>query len=840
MMKGIFSIVILLLLSAGTLKAQDSMLVRVHPQYDQVGWIQRALFGENYRKEWAMEVNVPVLRLSKFQGGLHPTELGGGMQSRSLRVTDTSGREWVMRSIEKRPDLVIPLRFRETFVRDLVDDATSDQHPFSALIVPKLGDALQIPHLEPVLMYVAPDPLLGEYDSLFSNTVVLLEPRSVKGKSENTEKVLKDLFHDNLNTFDAATFLKARVLDLLLADWDRHADQWRWQLMNTDQGKKYLPVPRDRDQVLSVTQGALPVLIKGLYVMPRVPGFSKKMKKPDHYLFKSGFLNADYAAQFSLEQWNTIVKQAVDALSDSVLSAAVASLPEPAYQLRGKYFLESLKARRDAIPAAMEGYYLFSNKIVDVRLTDSPEQVMITDSTGGTVIRAYDLLRPGRLLFSKFYPAALTREIRLYTLNGNDSIVVNRSAAATKLRIITEAGDKSLSVNGTASQLKLYQQAANIRFYGSKKPRRVYEQDTLNGFTPVNLYHLVFPLMTIGVNPDDGFMFGAGIQLQRQRGFRKFPYASQHRLLFAHSFSTDAYRLNYSSEWKNVFRKTDIITEVNINAPRNTYNYFGQGSGSVFDEGKGIEFYRTRFNSYSLNTGLKRAVGKHWSVYLGPSLHLYAVDSNENNGKFITQATQVGTYDSLIINRNKFHLGAKLGINFSDIDRIFLPTKGLGASLTVAGYKGVSQFARDLVQLNSSFYFHLPLNNNHTLVFSNRTGGIATIGTPGFYQSAFLGGQGNLLGYRQFRFAGRHAFYNNTELRIKLTYLHSYLLPGELGLRSFFDLGRVWVKDDVSDRWHNGAGAGLYYGVAEMLILNFAAGYSPDGWYPFFSVGLRF
>jgi hypothetical protein len=70
------------------------------------------LMGRNYRQEWTTPVTVPVLDLAKEQGGLKPVRQGGGKQTQTLRVTDPSGKEWILRSIEKYPEAAIPVDLR--------------------------------------------------------------------------------------------------------------------------------------------------------------------------------------------------------------------------------------------------------------------------------------------------------------------------------------------------------------------------------------------------------------------------------------------------------------------------------------------------------------------------------------------------------------------------------------------------------------------------------------------------------------------------------------------------------------------------------------------------------
>jgi hemolysin activation/secretion protein len=114
------------------------------------------------------------------------------------------------------------------------------------------------------------------------------------------------------------------------------------------------------------------------------------------------------------------------------------------------------------------------------------------------------------------------------------------------------------------------------------------------------------------------------------------------------------------------------------------------------------------------------------------------------------------------------------------------------------------------------------------------------MGKTTFYQSLFIGGHENLLGYRQFRFAGQHSVYNNLEARVRLFNFRGYVIPGEFGLLGFYDIGRVWEKGENSSEWHNGTGAGLYFAPAKLAVLSAVMGHSSEGWYPYITLGFRF
>src|ERR1700679_3296913 len=66
----------------------DSVVIKIRPAYNKVNGIHRWFFGENYRKEWAAPVKLPLIDIKKVHGGLTPEEYGGGMETKSVRMKD--------------------------------------------------------------------------------------------------------------------------------------------------------------------------------------------------------------------------------------------------------------------------------------------------------------------------------------------------------------------------------------------------------------------------------------------------------------------------------------------------------------------------------------------------------------------------------------------------------------------------------------------------------------------------------------------------------------------------------------------------------------------------------
>lgn len=572
---------------------KDSITVVANAKYGQAGKFKKSFLGENYRKEWAAETSLPILQLSKLFGGLTPVKQGGGMQSVSLRLTDPTGREWALRSVNKRTESLIPEELHGTFVQDVLDDATSAQHPYSALMIPALANAVNVPHAHPIIGFVAPDPILGQYAGLFENTVALLEEREPLGDSDNSAKAVRKLQEDNDDDFKPKAYLRARMLDVMVSDWDRHEDQWRWYNENqntNDKDKDYIPIPRDRDQALRVTQGFLMKDIYQRFVNPVMQGFTMGIPNIRYSLFKSRFLNAHPSNQLSHKEWTKEVDQFVARLTDSVLRQSVNSLPQSSIAIRGEQIFRTLQSRRDALPTAMEQYYRFINNIVDIHFSDKNEKVEIVNTKDrGLNVKVSKINKDGRVtktIMDKVYEENLTKEIRLYLSEGQDSLLINNTNSPIKLRIIGDSLPKTYVIDNSRSRIKLYENTSNSTILGEKKRVKLHRgKDSVNtAFVPVNLYNSWLPLLTAGYNADDGFSLGLGAAYTHQRGFRKAPFTYKQQITVATAFRTGAYKIHYRGEWEDVIGNADFVIDALAKAPDNTQNFFGVGNNSLFLE----------------------------------------------------------------------------------------------------------------------------------------------------------------------------------------------------------------------------------------------------------------
>jgi hemolysin activation/secretion protein len=148
--------------------------------------------------------------------------------------------------------------------------------------------------------------------------------------------------------------------------------------------------------------------------------------------------------------------------------------------------------------------------------------------------------------------------------------------------------------------------------------------------------------------------------------------------------------------------------------------------------------------------------------------------------------------------------------------------------------------ASNFSQFNSDLSFFTSFQWPARFIIATRVGGGINFGHYEFYQSQYLSGTENLRGYRKFRFAGDKIFYSNTEVRMKVADINTYLFPGALGILGFYDVGRVWMKGETSKSWHKGYGGGLWLIPLNRFVITACYTTSKEGALPLISFGFQF
>lgn len=832
-------------------QAPDSVTTVVASEYDEVGMVHRFWLGDSYRKLYNTPVKMRMMDLGTEKGGLEIVKLGGGMQTQSLRLVDTTGRQWVLRSIQKYPERSLPETLRKTIAKDVVQDQISIAHPFGALTVPPFNVALEIPHAAPELVYVGDDPGLGEYRELFKNRPYMFEPRMPfeDSKTDNTEKVIRKLVQDNDQWTDQQLTLRARLLDFVLGDWDRHEDNWRWD-PEKEKGKKiYTPVPRDRDKVYYKTSGVFPVLLSYQWLKANVQPFGPKIRNVPHWNFNARHFDRFFLNRLDKEAWQDEVAVLQQTLTDSLINVAMEQLPDTIAALSADELVSNIRARRDGLMESAMTYYHSLARDVDIPLSGKNEFVDIRYRKDGRItLDVHNKKKDGtegrRLLKRTFLPEE-TRELRIYGIDGEDVYKLHGSGQSPiKLRIIGGAGrDRYASTEAfrNGDKVWLYERKDTtlnaMENLGPVKQKLSNDTAVHDYEYDAFVYDRKGVLFNLNYGPDRGLILGLGYLIENQ-GFRKKPYAYRHEFMVNYLTGRESFMLHYSGAFKALVGKHDLTVNLSSLGPKNLSNFFGYGNNSIFDKrGNGRNYYRNRYDLVNADILLENNVTDDWKIYYGSSSQFYHSSLANNGGRFFGEWHAQHPDEPLF--GSKSFTGLAVGGVYDTRDNVDNTKSGmlLTARADWKSELGGGQQRYAALQSSFSFYKSTP---DERLILANRTGFQAVWGDPYFFQHAQIGGERSLRGFNSQRFTGKTALYNNLEGRLKLFSFASYLMPGTLGAIGFYDVGRVWMTDEESETWHNGYGGGFYFMPGDLLTIQGVVGFSREATLPYIRVGLTF
>jgi hypothetical protein len=851
--------------------------VKASDQYE-AGNGKKKIFGENYRAAWAQEIDVPVFDLGKEQGGLKILQKGGGQQTLSLRMEDSSGREFVIRSIEKFPEKAVPQMFRKTFIQDLVQDQISSAHPYAAVVVPPLAEAAGIYHTNPSLVYVPDDPRLGIYRKDFANTLALFEERPAGdwsdkayfGNSENiinTTKVLEKLAKDNDNRVDETFVLKSRLFDLWIGDWDRHDDQWRWASFKNKNGETYRPVPRDRDQTFFVNEGIIPKFWSRRWALPKFEGFAEDIRWPSGLSFNARYFDRSFLTSLPEEEWIKIAKDLQNRLTDEVIEKSIKEWPEEIYKLHGDEVIRKLKARRSNLVTYAQSHYKFLARDVDIVGSNKQEQVEVNRLPNGDVqVRMLKLDKggtPGKNFYNRLFKFSETKSIRIYGLGGDDKfILTGTSPKSILVRVIGGDGNDLLKddshVRGLRKRTLYYDitKASQITSAGETGDRTSSDPSVNAYDRKAFKYDRLAPLIIGNFNPDDGLFVGAGFYYQKE-GFRKIPFKSRHLAMASIAPRTNSYNFLYRGDFTDVIGKWGMEANVDIKAPNYVNNFFGMGNETTFDRNidenpsydleRAIDFYRFRFEEVKLEAYLTRKVGGFGSIKIGPALQRLEIEET-NKDRFINEFALTLPYD--LFSEYNSYVGLSWDFTFDKRNNSQVPSRGVMIKATGRNMAGTNTGANNFSSYEGSASIYQSLGFPARIMFAARIGGGLNTGDYEFYQAQILDGKTELRGLRKTRFYGDKKFYTNLEMRIKLFSIRTYLFPASLGVLGFHDLGRVWYKDasgldpsatsGKSNAWHKGWGGGVWFTPFNLAVLSLEAGHSREGTLGYVRLGFMF
>ena len=817
--------------------ADSTITVAANPDYDRSG-LYEFFFGKGYRDVWAADIEVPVFDLATFGGpGLRPVQRGGGMQTVSIRLEDDDGNQWVLRSVDKAVGKGIPEPLRSTVAEDIYQDQTSTQHPYGATPVAALAGSLGLHHTNPQYVWVPDDERFGPYRPLVADRLMLFEERPRGDETDRptfgapldtdgTPTVYANVVEDNDDRVDQHSFLRHRLFDIWINDWDRHGDQWRWAEFEDEgiKGKRYEPIPRDRDQAFFNVTGVFPSLAK--YVVPKLVRFDEEFGSIKGLTTNGLDLDRRFLNELTREDFEQAARAFQAEATDARIDAALAVWPESVQRLTGDEIGSKLRARRSQMDEVAERYYELLAGIVDVVGSDEHERFEVTRLGGGrTQVQMFKTSKEGeveKLLYDRTFEPDDTEEIRLYGLGGRDRYVATGEGGGPRVRMIGGTGQDEYADRSAGGRVFVYDTPRRTEIGETSGPTQLELDDdaATRSYRPKDFERdFAAPVPALSYNSTDGLFIGGGY-LWTRYGFQQLPFKQQHLAVVQVAPFTGGVQGAYAGRFVVPDSRRAYDLALSGNTPQRELNFYGLGNDTPEDPPFDEEIDLAR---------VQLAADVVWMVGEGSEL------SAGLRGDF-------ADFDSFAGFSGDPRLYGGVGVEamLEAVDLVANPRQGLRleASADVlqdaldGNGEGFSPYGRFYGALTA---YATPLDFPR-VTLALRGGAAHRAGAFPFYDAAFVGGQGGQMettrGFVRERFAGRGAVFGNAEARLGLGRGASYFGPVEYGVLGFADAGRVFygeaLPQNASDEFHLGYGGGIWATFYDLVTLRVDAGFSDE------------
>lgn len=815
----------------------------------QKSLFHKFLFGNHYRKYYSLPIEAKTATLDTLMGGLKPIREGGGHQSISLRLSDPKGREYVMRAMKKSAtqflqsvafkDQYIVNDFENTYAENFLLDFYTTSHPYTPFAVGNLADRIGLAHSNPILYYIPKQNTLKEFNSNFGDQLYMVEERPADNHLEgknfgnptniiSTSDMMKNLHKDEKYTVDENEYIKARLFDMLIGDWDRHDDQWRWGEYKKDGKVIYKPIPRDRDQAFSKYDGTLLSLLMNIPALRHMRTFKDKIDNVKWLNREPYPLDLAFLKTAEEKDWIAQAKYIQENLSDTDIDNAFKSLPKEVQDETIKDIQQKLKSRKRELQKYASEYFDVLSHTVMIAGTDKKDKFVIRHSARKTLeIQVFRVKKEGdELLYTKTVTDAKTSNLWIYGLDDNDTFeVTGNEKSNIKIRLIGGQNNDTYNIeNGKRVIVYDFKSKQNTYNLDSKTATQLtddYDVNLYNYEKPK--YNVISGLPNIGYNPDDGVKLGFNLNYT-VNNFKQNPYTQKHVLNGFYYFATEGFELDYAAHFPGLLGKWVIDVESQYTTPNFTVNYFGYGNETINNtEQFGMDYNRVRIQKFNVSAAI-RHVGRYGSEFsVQPMLQQMRVEETKNRFIDIPNIINPAIFGSQVFG------GAKIKYHFKNSDFAAKPTLGIVFMISGAWMANLDNTKQNFPTLESLLGFTHKIDSNGKLVLATLLKGKAILNNNyEFYQGAALGGDTDLRGYRNERFLGSSYFSQSTDLRLSIGKIQKTIAPLTYGILAGFDYGRIWLDGENSRKWHQDYGGGFWLNAINVLTARVTYFKSPD------------
>ena len=446
------------------------------------------------------------------------------------------------------------------------------------------------------------------------------------------------------NSFDRLAYLRARVLDLWVDNYDRHRGQWRW--MRLPGKAEWQPLPEDPDFVLIHRDGQVARSVRSQ--VPQYLKFSEKFPgRIDGALLNSAEMDRWILAGATAADFESIAHDLQSRFTDQVIDGALRQMPAEWYAIRGAELAAALRSRREVLVDYLLRVYRYYAQVVDIHATDRSEQVAIVRHADGAVEVTVALAdRADAPYYRRRFLATETDEVRVYLHGGDDR--VDRSGPAggpITVRVIAGGGQDTVD-DSKSGGTDIWRDAGTLNV--TRGPGTDVRNDVWPNPVPVkdapwieprSYGHWTVPTPVFGYAPDVYLYLGYGFT-RTSWGFRTEPAKRVQTLRGAITTGDTRGKLEYLG----TFRRPASGFGYQLGAYASgveAFNYFGYGNDS--DEIADRARYKTRENVFQVTPVIRYEAGLRTEAFIGPEVRYSQTPTD--SGTLVAEEAPAGVGD---------------------------------------------------------------------------------------------------------------------------------------------------------------------------------------------------
>ncbi|MBC8883943.1 hypothetical protein H9X57_13040 [Flavobacterium piscinae] len=139
--------------------------------------------------------------------------------------------------------------------------------------------------------------------------------------------MLHQIRTDRNHVVDQENYLRARLFDMLIGDWDRQEKNWRWSV-HQEKGKTiYRPIPLNRDQAFAKYDGTFLWLLKSIPAMGQMHSYTYNPKNAKKFNKEVYALDLALLSDIDEKAWAKQAKFIQENLTNDAINKAFLQLP---------------------------------------------------------------------------------------------------------------------------------------------------------------------------------------------------------------------------------------------------------------------------------------------------------------------------------------------------------------------------------------------------------------------------------------------------------------------------------------------------------------------------------